>query len=286
MKYIYIFLIFIAMQNFATAQDKPKSYTQNLGQMKVIQLNENQGMSDTKILIGATTEILDNSVPDRKIPNAVNAFLIQTAGKNILVDAGFGSKLFDNLKQQGIEPAQIDIVLLTHMHGDHIGGMLKDGEKAFPNAKVYVAEKEAAYWKSDKANNQLALDVLSAYANQLVLFNPETLNKPEKELLPNIKAIEAYGHTPGHTMFLLDLDNQQLLIWGDLTHALAVQIRYPEVAVTYDVDPDQAVKSRIETLKYISDKNIKVAGMHIPFSGMGNVTINEAGGYTFTFLTN
>lgn len=274
------------MQNFATAQDKPKSYTQNLGQMKVIQLNENQGMSDTKILIGATTEILDNSVPDRKIPNAVNAFLIQTAGKNILVDAGFGSKLFDNLKQQGIEPAQIDIVLLTHLHGDHIGGMLKDGEKAFPNAKVYVAEKEAEYWKSDKANNQLALDILSAYANQLVLFNPETLNKPVKELLPNIKAIEAYGHTPGHTMFLLDSDNQQLLIWGDLTHALAVQIRYPEVAVTYDVDPDQAVKSRIETLKYISDKNIKVAGMHIPFSGMGNVTINEAGGYTFTFLTN
>lgn len=284
MKYIYLFLIFLAMQNIATAQDNSNIFTYNLGEMKVIQLNENQGMADTKILIDATTEILDRSVPDRKIPNAVNAFLIQTSDKNILVDAGFGSKLFDNLSQLDITPEQIDIVLLSHMHGDHIGGMLKDGKKAFPNAKVYVAEKEATYWKSDKPNNKLALDVLSAYADQLVIFNPGELNKYEEDLLPNIKAIEAYGHTPGHTMFLIDNNNKELLIWGDLTHALAVQIAFPEVAVTYDVDPDQAVKSRIETLKYVADKNITVAGMHIPLSGMGRITINEAGGYIFTFL--
>lgn len=286
MKYIYLFLICITMQNLATAQSTSSNFTQNLGRMTIIQLNEVQGMADTKILIDATTEMLDTSVPDREIPNAVNAFLIRTESKNILVDTGFGSKLFDHLNQLGVSPEQIDAVLLTHMHGDHIGGMLKDSEKAFPNAKVYVSEKEAAYWKSDKANNKLALDIFSAYADQLILFKPGNLSGYAEELFPGIKPIEAYGHTPGHSMFLLESEGQRLLIWGDLTHALAVQIRYPEVAVSYDVDPAHAVKSRIETLKFVSQNDILIAGMHIPFSGMGRVTIHEAGGYLFTFLKN
>jgi glyoxylase-like metal-dependent hydrolase (beta-lactamase superfamily II) len=103
-------------------------------------------------------------------------------------------------------------------------------------------------------------------------------------LLPDIQGIAAYGHTPGHTAFMVGSSGQQMLIWGDLTHATPVQMPYPQLAVTYDVDPNQAVASRMKILEYIAKNNIPIAGMHIAFPGMGHVKANSEGGYAFTPL--
>ncbi|MCL1822154.1 MAG: MBL fold metallo-hydrolase, partial [Prolixibacteraceae bacterium] len=110
------------------------------------------------------------------------------------------------------------------------------------------------------------------------------IDGPSSTLLPGICALAAYGHTPGHTMYLVESENEKFLIWGDLIHAMAIQMPYPEVAVTYDIDPVQAVKSRQETLKFIEKNKIPVGGIHIAFPGMGKISQNDKNGYVFTPL--
>lgn len=283
MKYILSFLM-LAFVPFSMFAQDATTYTYRVGQIEVSLLNENQGQGNESILLGHTPEILKETIPAGTFPNAVNAFLIKNEGKYILADTGFGRKLFDNLAASGVSPEKIDIVLLTHMHGDHIGGMFKDGTKAFPNSKVYIAKAEYDYWSSGEKANETANKIFTQYKEQLVIFDPVEFNA-EQNLLTGIKAIKAYGHTPGHTLFLIESGREQLLIWGDITHAQVVQIPYPAVAVTYDVDPTQAIASRKAVLKYVAEKNIPVAGMHIPYPGIGKITTGNGDGYIYTPIT-
>lgn len=251
-----------------------------VGEARVHLLSEGQQKGNTSILIGSTPEMLDKYAPDGTFPNAVNAFLIQLGGKNILVDTGFGRLLFDNLRNVGVDAEQVDIVLITHAHGDHIGGMLRDGKKAFPNAQVYMSQREHDYWTSDAVKNRNVLQIVSAYTEQFNLFEPSVLGEPAKPLMDAVTAFATYGHTPGHTVYVVESKGEKLMIWGDLTHAMAVQMPYPSVAVTYDVDPAQAVKARLEVLKYVSENAIPVAGMHIAAPAVGNI-VKEGKGYVF-----
>ncbi|MDR0832668.1 MAG: MBL fold metallo-hydrolase [Candidatus Symbiothrix sp.] len=252
----------------------------NVGEARVHLLSEGQQKGNTSILIGATPEMIETQAPDGTFPNAVNAFLIQLSGKNMLVDAGFGKRLFDNLQTLDVDAEHIDIVLITHAHGDHIGGMLRDGEKAFPNAQVYMSQKEHDYWTSDAVKNNTVRQLIAVYKDQLNLFNPSVIGEPATPLIDGVTAIAAYGHTPGHTMYEVESKGEKLWIWGDLTHAMAVQMPYPSVAVTYDVDPAQAVKTRLEVLNYVSKNAIPIAGMHIAYPSTGAV-VKEGDGYVF-----
>lgn len=232
-------------------------------------------------------------MPNGNFPNATNAFLVRSSGKNILIDAGYGRNLFTNLKSAGLDANQIDIVLITHMHGDHIGGLLTDGKPSFPNAAFYLSQKEYDYWMSNdemiklaenrRGSFQSARRVIAAYKNNLHLFQPDAIDADAHMMLPNIQGITAYGHTPGHTCFMIGSGKQKLLIWGDLTHAMAIQMKYPQVAVTYDVNPEQAIIYRKAILEYVAKNNIPIAGMHIAFPGIGNVETAEEG-YVFTSI--
>jgi len=260
----------------------PDAFIYQVGDKKVTLLSETQGEGNPGILIGATPEMMEEYIPDGKFPNAVNAFLVQSNRQNILVDAGYGRKLFDNLAASGVTPEQIDVILITHMHGDHIGGLMKDGKVTFPNAILYLPEPEHAYWTDENMMNTFPEDrrgsfrqaqaVVAAYADRLKLFAPQQVGAESPEILPGIVGIAAYGHTPGHSMFLLTSGTEKLLIWGDLTHAMAIQMPYPQVAVTYDVDPETAIASREAVLKYVAAEAIPVAGMHIAFPGTGRIT--------------
>ena len=132
--------------------------------------------------------------------------------------------------------------------------------------------------ENNRGNFMSAQSVIKAYGDKVRIDEPFTLSE---EFEDGISMIEAYGHTPGHVMFLVKDGGNHLLIWGDLTHALAVQMPHPEISVTYDVDPDMARETRLKVLKYVSDNEIPVAGMHIPFSGTGMVKKAQTG-YTFT----
>ncbi|MDR2848886.1 MAG: MBL fold metallo-hydrolase, partial [Bacteroidales bacterium] len=184
--------------------------TFNIGSCKVSILSEGHNDGNTALLVGATPEVLKQYAPDGTFPMGMNAFLVRTPDKKtILVDAGYGRNLSDNLKTLDVTPEQVDIVLLTHMHGDHIGGMLKDGKVVFPKAEVYLAQAEHDYWSSDEEMNKLAENrrqgflqaraVIQAYHSKLHLFVPAALGSVSTELIPGFTGIAAYGHTPGHT---------------------------------------------------------------------------------------
>lgn len=209
-------------------------------------------------------------------PASVNVFLLKRDGKSILVDTGNGGErgtAIRKLRQLGIAPEMIDVILLTHMHGDHIGGLLNAaGGAAFPTAIVYVAEPERDYWLSEEAGSggALAGKVRTAYGNRLKTF------RFGEEPVPGIKALDASGHTPGHTVF----DTGDLLIVGDLLHAAAIQFPHPEVSATYDMDPEKAARVRRHFYDQAAASAKPVAGMHLPCPGVGRIH-REAAKYVY-----
>ena len=204
-------------------------------------------------------------------PASVNVFLLKRDGKYILVDAGNGGKRGAMLKKLGeldITPDKIDFILLTHMHGDHIGGLLDDDQQAvFPRATLYVAAPERDYWENPATGGNgslLAVTGVRASAGRV-----KTVRYGD-EVLPGIRAVDAAGHTPGHTVF----DTGEMLIIGDLLHAAAIQFPRPELCATYDMNPDQAAASRKRIYDLAAATSRPVAGMHLPFPGVGRIQRN------------
>ena len=263
------------------AQSASEKTSYIMGQYEVVLLSEGQREGQTNILVGAQEEMLKQCIPTGKYPSAVNAFLIRTPEGWVLVDTGFGRNVMTEMAALGVNPEDIKAVLLTHLHGDHIGGMLREGARAFPNAKVYMDREENDYWMAAGSSGESQRKIIAAYQADLVLFSAQTIGKDNPEILPGIRGILAPGHTPGHSMFLVESKDQKMLIWGDLTHVMAIQMAYPQVAVSYDTHPNIAIATRKEVLEYVSQHKIPVAGMHIPFSGMGTVRALGMGRYAF-----
>ena len=199
------------------------------------------------------------------VPSSMSCFLLQTEGKKILLDAGLGApsgRLFPKLKELGVAPGELELIYITHLHSDHIGGLLKDGKVAFPKAKVYVNRVEAEAWLAmEGGKGKLAKDVLEAYKDHLHLFEAgDTLEG-------GVKTIAAYGHTMGHTVFQKD----SILVIADLIHGAALQLEHPEYCPTYDMDADAAKESRLRILKYARENHLTIYGMHLPEPGSINL---------------
>lgn len=190
------------------------------------------------------------------IPSSMNAFLIKSNGKNLLFDTGMGSKangqVLNELSKAGVTPEQIDYVYITHFHGDHIGGMVTaEGEKAFPNAEVYVSRMET---EAEISKGEQAAQMIEKYADKLHEFN-------FGDRLPeDVLAIDAVGHTPGHAAF----QKGNLLIIGDLMHALALQLPYPEYCAKFDADKEKSVASRKKIMDFAKANGLTICGMHLP----------------------
>jgi glyoxylase-like metal-dependent hydrolase (beta-lactamase superfamily II) len=262
------------------------------GSWEVHLISDGESEGSSKLFVGADETLVMKYRPGGAYATAIQYHLVRTPdGKTLLVDTGFGRALVSGLNTQGLKLEDIDAVLLTHMHGDHIGGMLIEGRPAFPRAEVYLAERERAYWTNPVLTEQAAQGksagfadaqkVLAAYGSRIRTFEPGELETQGVELLPGIRAAAAYGHTPGHTMYLVGEGDGQLLIWGDLTHAMAMQMPAPRTAMVYDVDPEQAVTTRLRVLQYVSERKLPVAGMHVPATGMGMVGRDGNTGYAF-----
>ncbi|MDL2305186.1 MBL fold metallo-hydrolase [Bacteroides sp. OttesenSCG-928-D19] len=264
-------LVFIGVMN-ATAQKN--TFTHEVGDYEVILIVEGINPVKTNNFIGARSEVLEKYFPENYYMG-INAYLIKMGDKNILVDTGVGRNVVNNLMSIGVEPEDIDMLVLTHLHGDHIGGMTVDKKAVFPNAIVYVSDKEFRHW--DSKNN---LDALKPYSDRLKVVTPEKLNRKKED---GIYFIEAYGHTPGHMMCLVKSGRKQLLICGDLLHVIPVQIPHPEISLVYDMSPAFAVSTRRAVLEYVSKNKIPIAGMHIPYPGMGTVKKSKDT-YKFKFL--
>ena len=195
------------------------------------------------------------------VPSSMSCFLLQTEGKNILLDAGLGapfSQLIPTLTTLDVKPEELQLIYITHFHPDHIGGLLKDGKVVFPNAEVYINRVEAEAWQKMEGNQSVqAKTVLDAYKQHLHLFEAG-------DTLPgDVITIAAYGHTPGHTVFQKD----SMLVIGDLIHGAALQLEYPEYCPLYDMDAETARESRLRILNYARENRLTMYGMHLPHPG-------------------
>jgi glyoxylase-like metal-dependent hydrolase (beta-lactamase superfamily II) len=278
-KFILFLALFIMSVGSIIAQDSKDVISFEIGEFRVSTLSEKMSNGNTSILVGASQDALQKYLPDGTFPMEVNSFLVRTPDKNVLIDAGLGRNLFDNLQLLKITPQQINVILLTHMHGDHIGGLLRDGKAAFPNADLYLSQAEYDHWI--KSENRQAINVLAAYKDKLKFFVPEELGSKKSNLFTGFQGIAAYGHTPGHTAYMIESANSRLLIWGDVAHVMDIQMSVPDVAVTYDSDTKQAIECRKKILNYVSKNKIPVGGMHIIFPAIGNVKAAQEG-YDFT----
>ena len=230
-----------------------------------------------------------------KIQSPINGYLVHTGDHLVLIDAGAG-KLFgsdqqghiiENLKAAGYQPEQVDTIILTHMHGDHTGGLIANGKKVFQNAVVYVNRVDSQYWLSEQtaAKAPIERQIFFKLAQQSTRpYVDETHWKPIEagiEIVPGIKVVAAYGHTPGHSALEVVSNGQKLLIWGDIVHSHAVQFAHPEVSIEYDSDTEAAKATRYAFMKRVADSHELVAGMHLPFPGIGHVVPASEGTYTW-----
>jgi glyoxylase-like metal-dependent hydrolase (beta-lactamase superfamily II) len=269
-------LLSVVLRGGALCAADREVFSLEVGDFKISMLSEAQRDSGLDILIGASKEDIAKFIPTGKYPSAVAAYLIQSPDGAAMVDTGFGREIGRHLKSLGISEADVKTVLITHAHGDHIGGLLAGEKAAFPNARVIVS-------KLDYDWSQQLRDSLGKYGGKFETITPGAIESGGVEVLPGIYAIEAYGHTPGHTMFLAESGGKKLLIWGDLTHAMAIQMPRPEVSVTYDTDPVAAAGVRKRVLQFVSENKIPVAGMHVAYPGVGDIAADpdNPGGYKF-----
>lgn len=222
---------------------------------------------------------------------SINTFVINTGSKLILVDTGAGElfgnassgRLVANMRAAGYQPEQVDAILLTHIHGDHSGGLSIGGKRVFPNADVYVDKNDSDYWLSEEKANAAPMAKRTTFVQSRATVNPYVLANKLKpftgaqQLFPGISSIPAYGHTPGHTAYLIESQGKKLLLWGDVIHAGDVQFKDPDVTIAYDFDSATAVKSRQYLFHLAASKGYLVGSAHISFPGLGHVTSTATG---------
>lgn len=239
-------------------QDIPK--TIKLNEMKVTWLGDNtkEKLMPTSLFKDVPDTIIKQRQLQNGIPASISAFLVQTEGKNILFDTGNGftdSRLLINLQKAGLSANDIQYIYLTHLHGDHIGGMIKDGKAVFTQSEVYVSKTEYDAWINTPSDKNLQQkQIMSIYKEKLHFFE-------SGDTLPgHIVSIDAKGHTPGHTAY----QKGRLLIIGDLIHGAAIQFDFPEICASFDMDKNKAIQTRKLLLKQAKEDKLIIAGMHLP----------------------
>lgn len=211
----------------------------------------------------------------------INCYLVRGRGRTILVDAGaggfrqWGGKLKANLAAAGVQPHDIDTILLTHAHPDHVGGLMEaSGQAAFPDAELVVHRHEVSFWEDDgnlgraseraRGNFLFARKVFETYRERTRTFT-------DNDVLPGIRAMPLPGHTAGHSGYRIESDDRSLLIWGDIVHFPQIQIARPDVSIAFDQDPLLSADTRSRLLDVVSSDKILVAGMHLGELGFARV---------------
>jgi len=227
-----------------------------------------------------------------KVPTETsdNAFLINTGSKLVLVDTGAGAlfgptlgKLLANLKAAGYQPEQIDEIYITHMHGDHVGGLVSDGKRVFPNAIVRAGKADADYWLSKANLDKAPADKKGFFQGAQTALNPYVeagkfkAIEGDGELVPGVSAVAEHGHTPGHTTYAVDSKGQKLVLIGDLIHVAAVQFDNPTVTIGFDSDEKAAFAARKKVFDAAAKNGWLVGGAHLQFPGLGHIASQGKG---------
>ena len=186
-------------------------------------------------------------------------------------------KMLANLKAAGIDAKDIDAVVATHAHCDHVWGIMgDDGKPNFPNAQVYIAQADFDFWTDEakmaiKDPTYMKPFVEGARKNLLPVRDRTVFFKDGQEFLPGIQAIAAPGHTVGHTCFMITSDGKQLAAIGDLTHHQIILLEKPRLEFAFDTDPKQSAGTRVRVLDMLAANRIPMIAYHFPWPGIGHV---------------
>jgi glyoxylase-like metal-dependent hydrolase (beta-lactamase superfamily II) len=279
------------------------AYRHTVGSFEVIALSD--GAVDLPVQLfpkadpAETAKILTSTgAPTDKLGTAVNAFLVNTGDKLVLIDSGAGQlfgptlgRFAANLATLGIDPNAVDVIAMTHLHPDHFGGLLTaDAKLAFPNAAIFIGEADTKLWLDEAngakapADNKPFFDQARMMVGPYVAAQKYQAAADGKEVVAGVTAIAAPGHTPGHTMYRVSSGNQSLLIWGDIVHCAALQFPHPDWAIAFDTDQEIAIATRAKVFDMASTDKLAVAGAHLPFPGIGHVVKSNTGyGYVPLF---
>lgn len=209
---------------------------------------------------GLDDALLDSLLPDGQAEASFNVFLLPLGDRVVLFDAGIGAakggRLMVALDSLGYTPDQITDICITHLHFDHVGGLFNsDGTAAFPAATLHFPQVEYAAWASgEMGNSDITSQIGRTYEGRIEFF------KPGDTLVGSIATIAAPGHTPGHTIY----EFNNILIAGDIMHAVALQLEHPEFCARFDADPKQAVITRKAILDRVRTEHLTLCGMHFP----------------------
>ena len=221
-------------------------------------------------------------------------FVVVVGGRRVLMDTGFADngpattgRLLQNLAAAGLKPEDIDTVLISHYHGDHINGLrTKAGQLVFPKARILVPAPEHAFWMDDARMSAAPEPQRGAFQNVRRVFgglSAEQLGRfePGAEVVPGIGSMAAYGHTPGHTLFTVRAGSQSFIYAADLTNVPELFARSPDWAVTFDMNAEEARATRRRVFDMIVREKMLAGGFHFPFPAFGTIA-PLGGGYQFT----
>jgi len=294
--------LLVALACFVTAPDAaltqapqhhdqvPGFYRQKVGDLEVTALFDGHAVFDlhwlngTKATMDGVVEALHED--PRLLEVSDEGFLVNTGKQLILVDAGAGTwwgggalgRLLGSLRSAGYTPEEVDLVLVTHLHSDHVGGLTtQDGKRVFSNADVYVAKAESDFWLSPEIAAKAPKDAQPFFQSAQAIAAPyikagkwHTFSGSEP-VVDGMQLVPLAGHTPGHTGFEFSSKGQKILFWGDIVHVLRVQLQHPEVTAIFDIDQTAAAAKRHQLLPKLEREDILIAGPHMNFPAVGRL---------------
>ena len=273
----------------SASRQAPGFYRYKIGDIEVTAINDGsaprplEGFIRNAEIAAVQQAAREAFLPENTIQNTFNGLVINNGGRLTIIDTGNGDmgapttgRWMENFRAAGFDPAQVNTVVISHFHGDHINGLrLKDGTAVFPNAEVMVPAAEWAFWMDDARMNQAPEAMKGAFQGARRVFGPIANNvkryEMDKEVVPGLTSVAAPGHTPGHTAYMLSSGSGKLMIMSDLTNHPALFVRNPDWSPSVDQDADMARATRRKLLDMAAVERLQVAFYHAPFPATGHI---------------
>lgn len=279
----------------AAGKQAPGVHRMKLGAFELININDGganrpiEGLIRNAPLAEVQAALEEAFLPKETFGNTFNPIVVNTGSRLVLLDTGNGQfgapttgRLLEGLAAAGIDPKAINTVLISHFHGDHIGGLRnKEGQLVFPNAEIMVPAAEWAFWMDDAKMAAAPDGMKGGFQNARRVFGPNAADvkrfEPGQELVTGIQAVAAYGHTPGHTAFAIQSDNRRIMYIADTSNNPALFVRRPDWVLSFDMDAEMARATRVKLLDMAAAERTLIAGYHFPFPSHGYVAKEGAG---------
>lgn len=282
----------------------PGFHRVRLGEAEVLSLNDGvtrrplaEGFVRNAPLADVRAALAGQGLPTEYLDVPYTAFFAAIGGRRVLMDTGFGDwggpttgKVQGHLQAAGVSPEQVDAVVITHFHGDHINGLrLRSGAFPYSRAKVYVPEPEYAFWMDDARMEAAPAAMKPAFENVRRVFAQMPAGMlqrftPGAEPVPGIASIAAFGHTPGHTLFEVGRGRESFTFVADTTNVPSLFALNPDWAVMFDMDAEAARVTRRAVFTRLAERGGLVGGYHFPGTAIGRLSV-QGQGFRFDALT-